>query len=487
MKSKLLKLAVLVVCISVEFVSGQNKTTKRPNIIIINADDLGYGDPSCYGGELFETPNIDRLAKQGIQFTNGYVSSSVCGPSRLGLLSGCYQTRFGIQWNHDTFGLPGQKGKNRKATVPTDHRYINQAFSEAGYATAMAGKIGIPTYPKTTFDQEFSLTSAGCNYFPDKTGGYGGVDGHPKPKGGWTMIQWGPDRKGEEYITDRVGRQCLEFIEDNKDKENPFFFYLAFNAPHTPLQAKKVDRKRVKNIKSESMKLYAAMVLAIDDNVGRILDYLDTEGLRENTIVVFLSDNGPMNPIHFEEPTWWPDDSPYHIMGQRGGLSGYKGIFREAGIRIPYIMSWPGHLDQNVKYEKTVSTLDLYPTLCSAANVKLPKNTHLDGVNILPFLQGGYANEEPHDYLYWYANRMGAVRSGKWKLYIEDNKHYLFDLEKDLSETTNVSHENPEVMKEIFGAFIAHRNEMPPLRNPFIRPIDLPRDGVENLHPVDPR
>lgn len=298
------------------------------------------------------------------------------------------------------------------------------------------------------------------------------------------MIKWGPERAGEEYITDRCTRQCIEFIDTNKDK--PFFFYLAFNAPHTPLQAKRSDRPRVAHIKSESMKLYAAMVLAIDDNVGRILDYLEKEGLRENTIVVFLSDNGPMNPIHLAVPGWWPDDSPYHIMGQRGGLSGFKGNFREAGIRIPYIISWPFCLEKGIVYEKTVSTLDLYPTLCAAADVGIPDSTHLDGIDLMPYLKGE-SQMDPHDYLFWYANRMGAARMGKWKLYIEDNEHFLFNLENDISETTNVSREYPEVMKQIFGAYIAHRNEMPPCRNPFIRPIDIPTKKAAAINVVDPR
>jgi len=339
----------------------------------------------------------------------------------------------------------------------------------------MAGKIGIPTWPKTTFQHEFSLTSAGCSYFPNEKGIYPGVDHNPKLKGGFAMTKWGPEREGEEYITDRCTRQCIGFMEENKDK--PFFFYLAFNAPHTPLQAKKVDRSRVAHIKSESMKIYAAMVLAIDDNIGRILAYLDKSGLRENTIVIFLSDNGPMNPVHFEIPQWWPDDSPYHIMGQRAGLSGYKGIFREAGIRVPYIISWPGVLEQGKVYEKPVSTLDLYPTLCTAANIRIPDSTRLDGVNLMPYIKGSVP-QEPHEHLFWYANRMGAVRMGKWKFYVEDDKHYLFDLEKDFGETTNVSRENPEVMLEIFGAFIQHRNEMPPCRNPFARPIDIPTEGA---------
>ncbi len=459
------------------------ETVKRPNVILINVDDLGYGDLSSYGNELFSTPNIDRLVNEGVRFTDGYVSAPVCSPSRHGLLSGAYQQRFGVQWNHDTWKM---KHRQDEQIVPNTQKFINQAFSDAGYVTAMAGKINLQGYPKTTFDYNYSLTSSGSNYFPEPTGKYLGVDDKPgensKPKGGWTPMLWGPERPGEEYLTDRCGRQCIEFIEENKEK--PFFFYLAFNAPHTPLQAKKSDLPRVSHIKSEAMKLYAAMVLAIDDNVGRILDYLEKEKLRDNTIIVFVSDNGPANPIHLSLPTWWPKDTPYHLLGQRGPLSGFKGNMWEAGIRVPYIISWPAQLEQNVTFKKPVSTLDLYPTLCAAADVKIPNKTILDGVNLLPFIRGGY-DTQPHETLFWYANRMGAARMGKWKFLVEDNKHYLFDLENDIAETTNVSKQNPKVMQTIFDAYINFRNEMPAMRNPFLRPLDIPSPDVINLPVVE--
>ncbi|MGQ1787605.1 sulfatase-like hydrolase/transferase [Saccharicrinis sp. GN24d3] len=463
--------------------SAKKKTevAKRPNVIIINVDDVGYGDPSCYGGTLFQTPNIDRLAREGVKFTDGYVSAPVCSPSRHGLLTGTYQQRFGIQWNHDTWNMKHREGER---VVPVKHKHIDQAFADAGYVTAMAGKINMEDFPKTTFNQQFSVTSSGSHYFPDEKGKYAGVDGAPKPKGGWTMTQWGPEREGEEYLTDRCGRQCIEFMDEHK--ETPFFFYLAFNAPHTPLHAKKVDKPRVAHIQSEAAKLYAAMVLAIDDNVGRILDYLDKSKLRENTIVVFLSDNGPANPVHLSIPKWWPKDSPYHVLGQRGPLSGFKGNFWEAGIRIPYIISWPSQLESGVEYQKPVSTLDIYPTMCAAADVKLPENTTLDGVNLMPYLKGNYT-EDPHKALFWYANRMGAARMGKWKFLVEDGVHYLFDLENDIAEKNNVMKENPEVMTEIFEAFIDFRNEMPAYRNPFRRPIDIPSPDVLKLPVIDPK
>jgi len=218
-------------------------------VIIINCDDLGYGDPSCYGGKLFQTPNIDRIAQTGIRFTDGYVSAPVCSPSRHGLLTGAYQQRFGVQWNHDTWEV---KGVEAGPIIPLAQKHINYAFSNAGYVTAMAGKYNLRDYPKTGFDFNYSITESGCSYFPDEKGNYTGVDVVPgqKTKEKQKENLWGPERPGEEYITDRCGRQCVEFIDKNKDK--PFFFYLAFNAPHTPLQAKKALQPKVAHIQSEA-------------------------------------------------------------------------------------------------------------------------------------------------------------------------------------------------------------------------------------------
>lgn len=455
----------------------------RPNVIIINVDDLGYGDPSCYGGTLFSTPNIDRLAKEGIRFTDGYVSCSVCSPSRHGLLTGCYQQRFGVQWNHDTWKIRHRVGER---VIPENQKHINQAFSDAGYVTAIAGKYNLEGYPNTSFDHAFSLTASGSHYFPDPDGKYPGVDDKPgensKPKGGWRMTWWGPDREGEEYLTDRCGRQCIEFMEAHK--ERPFFIYLAFNAPHTPLHAKKEHLPAVRYIESEAMKLYAAMVISIDENVGRILDYLEEANLRDNTIFIFVSDNGPANPVHLSIPSWWPEGDPYHLLGQRGPLSGFKGNFREAGIRVPFIVSWPAQLPQGIEFDKPVSTLDIYPTLCAAAHVKIPEQTHLDGTNLMPYLKGN-GMEDPHHMLFWYANRMGAARMGKWKFLVEDNKHYLFNLEEDISESRNLVREEPVIFQEIFEAYIDFRNQMPACRNPFIRPIDIPAPEVVDLPVIE--
>ncbi|MCL7762511.1 sulfatase-like hydrolase/transferase [Polaribacter sp. Z014] len=468
---------VFLLGIQINFAQKRKKGfVQKPNVIIINVDDMGYGDLASYGNKLWDTPNIDRLVKTGVRMTDGYVTAPVCGPSRHGLILGMYQQRLGFQWNHDSRKLGDGSSPQ---VVPDSQKQINEAFSAAGYVTAMAGKYHMQGYPNTKFDHNYSITTTGAHYFPDATGKYAGVDDldgkKSKPKKGWIPRMWGPEREGDEYLTDRVGRQCIEFMDENKEK--PFFFYLAFNAVHSPFHAKKSHLPKVKHIKSEMMKLYAAMSISIDENVGKILDYLEKENLRENTIVVFLSDNGPANVVHLSLKDWWPKDSPYHLMGQRAGLSGYKGIFREAGIRVPYIISWPSQLPQNEVFEKSVSTLDIYPTLCAAADVKVPSETRLDGVNLLPWLRGDY-QEDPHKALFWYANRMGAVRIGDWKLMLEDNKPYLFNLKNDIGETTNLVKKEPLKLKELYNAYIGFRNEMPPALNPGARPIDIPSPDV---------
>ncbi len=450
----------------------------RPNVILINADDMGWGDPSCFGGKLVETPNIDRLATEGVRFTDGYVTAPVSGVSRMGLLTGSYQQRYGIQWNHDQYKTPGRDPQ----FFPEGHQQIQSAFKEAGYVTAMAGKRGINNLQK--FDYYYSQTDNGANYFPDENGVYIGVDllpgeRHPPLN---NNIMWGPERPGEEYLTDRCGRQCIEFIDEHKDE--PFFFYMAFNAPHTPLHAKKSDLSRVEHIESPIAQVYAAMMLGVDDNIGRILDHLEKLKLRDNTIVVFLSDNGPANPFHLHLQTWWPDGLTPHVLGQRNGLSGYKGTMWEGGIRVPYIISWPSQIDAGEVYEQPVSTLDIYPTLCSAARIRIPSDTNLDGEDLLPYVLGDY-EQGPHESLYWFANRMGAIRKGKWKMLIEEDRHYLFDLENDEAETRNVMKSNPEVMNELLDEYFIFRNSMPAYRNPYLRPIDIRAEEVLDIEVKD--
>ncbi len=452
----------------------------RPNVILINIDDLGYADASCNGGKLIKTTNIDRLASEGVRCTDGYVSAPVSGVSRVGLLTGSYQQRYGMQWNHDQRNTPN--GSYDKL-LPDTQTQMQTAFKNAGYVTAMSGKIGFDGHQP--FDYYYSYSMNGVNSFPDENGRYANVDTQNGAKGPKMDkgILWGGEN-GEEHLSDRCGRQCVEFITEHKDE--PFFYYLAFNAPHIPLHAKACDKDRVAHIKSPVAQVFYSMVLTVDDNVGRILDCLDKLKLRENTIVILLSDNGPANPQHLHETQdWWIEGAPYHILGTRNGLNGFKGTMWEAGIRVPYIVSWRGELPEGLVYEKPVSTLDIYPTLCSAARVAPSHTTILDGVDLMPYFTGGYENAEPHEALYWYANRMGAIRQGEWKLMIEDDFHYLFNIESDPGEKENVMKQNPEVMRELLDKYFAFRNSMPAYRNPYIRPIDHVTEAVKALPAID--
>ncbi|ADE53530.1 sulfatase family protein [Coraliomargarita akajimensis] len=438
---------------------------RQPNIILIFADDLGWGDVGCYGDtNLVPTPHIDRIAAEGVRFTQGYVTAPVCGPSRYGLLMGQYQQRIGVQWNPDTWS-PLRSGPFVNETPESSRigkqRTIDQALKAAGYVTGIAGKYNLPCVPKTTFDESYSVMGFGGNYFPDETGGYHDVDGHKNGYGN-KRILWGPEREGDEYLTDRLGRQASEFIENHKDE--PFFFYLAFNAPHSPLEAKAAYKSRVAHLESEALKMYGAMVISMDEAIGGVLDTIDRLGLAEDTIVAFASDNGPSYAYSVE----WPEDWPKELLGSAGHLRGFKGQQWEGGIRVPYILRWPGHLKAGQVYEEPVSTLDLYPTFCAAAEAAIPEDTHLDGVDLLPFVQG-VKEGQPHEALYWQWNDSGAIRKGKWKLATWKDMHWLYDLDADESESKDLAKQYPEVVAELSNDLNAFIAELPPVLNPIKR------------------
>lgn len=442
------KIIFLLICASCSLFAQKSD---KPNIILIYADDMGYGDPGVYGGSKIPTPNIDRLAKEGVKFTNGYVSAPVCGPSRYGLLSGAYQQRFGVQANEDTWAkIPGVPN-----ILPKKQKTINQTLSLAGYKTGMVGKWNLEGSPKTTFDESMSVMHFIGLYWPDEKGHYSGVN-ETNAKRSSDAIKWGPEREGDEYLTDRLGRQSVEFIERNK--EQPFFLYMAFNAPHDPMQAKKVHQDAVAHIPTEAYRLYAAMTISMDENIGRVLDTLEKLGIRDNTLIVFASDNGPTNA--FSKKAGWLDEWPKEMLGSTGPLSGWKNQFWEGGIRVPFIMSWPDRLKKGMVYDSPVSTLDLYPTFCAAANQKIPEETIIDGVDLVPYITGEKQGQ-PHDKLYWYDNEKGAMRDGDWKLWIHKNTVKLFNLKTDLAEKKDLAESNPKIKDRMYSDWKAFKDEMP--------------------------
>jgi arylsulfatase A-like enzyme len=426
---------------------------RRPNILIILADDLGYGDPGCYGGTLVPTPAIDSLARDGVRCTDGYVTAPVCAPSRCGIMTGAYHQRFGIQWNDDR----ARYGVGRHLLLP-------QALKAAGYRTGHIGKWNIGADVKACFDETYDVIDWEADYFPNQDGHWVGVDSPTEHASSKVQGVWGPERPGEEYLTDRIGRQAVEFLE--KHKTEPFFLYLAFNAVHSPWQAKAADRQRFAHIQPEPLNYYAAMIASLDENIGRVLAKLNEDGLEENTLVVFTSDNGPA--LGSPNIKVWPDQWPKEVLvGSAGPLSGHKAQFLEGGIREPFILRWPGRLVAGQVYRQPVSTMDLYATCCAAAGASVPAGTKLDGVNLLPYLLGEKQGA-PHEILFWKYGDQGAVRQGDWKLVISPRQPnlQLFHLAQDIAEQHDLAGDEPERTDRLHRQWLAWSAQLPPRANP---------------------
>ena len=431
----------------------------RPNIILILADDMGYGDLGCYGGKLAPTPEIDSLARDGVRCTDGYVTAPVCAPSRCGLMTGAYNQRFGMQWNEDQYQNAGHG-----YSVPASHKLLPQALKAAGYVTGHIGKWNVGRDIAGCFDETHDVIDWESDYFPSPTGHYHGVDNPAEPGSSKVQGVWGPERPGEEYLTDRMGRHACEFIDTHKAR--PFFLYLAFNAVHSPWSAKTSDREKFAHIKDPPLNFYAAMIASLDENVGRVLAKLKEAGLDQNTIVVFVSDNGPA--LGKSAIKVWPENWPKEILvGSAGPLSGHKAQFFEGGVREPFILRWPAKLKAGQTYRQPVSTMDVYATFCAASGSPVPTGTKLDGVNLLPYLSGEKTGA-PHEILFWKNGDQGAVRQGDWKLVIStwQPKLQLFDLADDIGEKHDLANDNPELIAKLQKAWSVWSAPLPPRANP---------------------
>lgn len=408
---------VCILIFSANKISSQNKPTKT-NFIIILADDLGYADLGFNGSKQIPTPNIDALAKAGISFNNGYVSAPVCSPSRAGLLTGKNQVRFG----YDNNLAENQPGFDPNYLgLPLSEVTLADRLKALGYVTGLIGKWHLGYEPqfhptKRGFDEFWGYTGGGHDYFVAESNG----------KGYKAPIECNyKTPQPLTYITDDKGNECVDFIKRHKNE--PFFLYASFNAPHAPMQATEADLELFKNIKDEKRRTYCAMVYRLDVNVGKILKTLKDEGLEENTMVVFLSDNGG------------PADSNASI---NAPLNGQKGILLEGGIRVPFVIKWPGKLQAGKKIDTPVLSLDLVPTFVETAGGSFSEKDDLNGVNLLPYLTG-VTNEIPHQIMNWRFTISAAVRDGNWKLIrLPDRLPMLYNLADDISEQNNVALQN---------------------------------------------
>ena len=432
-----------------------NANDTLPNIVLIFVDDMAHADASCYGGDLIETPNIDKLADEGMKFDTAYSISPVCGPSRVGLLTGTYPGRSGVYWNPDMGGVK----------LSDDRPILPIQLKKAGYKTAIVGKWNLdnPSWNPMPVEKYFDHTSNTMvwegDYWPDASGHYHGVN---DDKYGSTKTNniWGPTSKGDIYLTDLLTQSACDFIDKNSDA--PFFLYLSYNAPHSPLQGKLSHKKRLSHIKREALKLYASMLLAVDEGVGQVLDTLDKKDIKKDTVVIFLSDNGPAKTNFKGLPKDWPRGE---MLGSTNGLRGYKGEYFEGGIRVPLIVSWPGNINLGETSNTPISSLDIYPTLSAIAGIDLPNSEPFEGVNLLPLLMDK-ESEISRDHFFWAGGRIGkntgAILKDGWKLVINHKgKDFLFNLENDPNERINLIANYPNRSNALRSIFNNTLDEMP--------------------------
>ena len=406
---------------------------RPPNIVLLFSDDLGYGDTSLYGSEKIPTPNIDSLGKQGVRFSNAYVTAASCSPSRAGLMSGQYQQRFGFEFNTAGGAITNRLHRGLDPSVVT----MADVLKQAGYVTGMFGKWHLGTQPQfhpqaRGFDEFYGFLAGAHSFFPAKK---------PQPFHSTIMRDTSPLIE-PEYLTDAIARETVAFIDANHTK--PFFAYVPFNAVHTPIEATKKYQDRFPNESNQTKRDYYAMTSALDDAVGSIVDTIDKHGLTNNTLVIFVNDNG--GPI-------------YTGVQSNGPLKLGKLFLFEGGIRVPMIIKLPGTFKPNSVYDQPTSTLDLFPTTCGAAGIKLPPKINLDGVDLTPFIKGKVLGL-PHDTLFWSNGPNIAVRHGNWKLIKSYDNTWLFNLASDIGESSNLAKSKPEIVEQLETLYREWRSQM---------------------------
>ena len=430
--------------------------TQRPNVIVLIADDLGVGDIGFSGAKDIPTPNIDKLAREGIIFSSGYVSP-MCAPTRAAFLTGRYPAKIGFEDN--------RPGDSRHFGMDLSLPTIANILHDAGYATALVGKWHVGRGS----NNEYSPWNRGFDEF---IGYYGAFGTYVNPK---LTRPPGTEKVVEGYSTDIFADEACKFLERHKNK--PFFLNVAFNAAHLEQVAKPQDLARFENITDPKRRKAAAIISNLDANVGKIAARLKELGLDENTLLVFFSDNG---------------GEPLILGTLNGPYRGMKFDVYEGGIRVPFLVRWPGTLPQGKTVDAMINVTDLLPTIAAATGAKTP--TGVDGVGLLPYLRGK-TSKEPHKTLFWrttehaalqnmrrapkgatvYIPHIAAVREGKWKLVVLDDagkqpRYELYDLLKDPSEKNDVSQREQKVVRRLSKELDAWRATLKPQVIPAPKP-----------------
>ena len=397
---------------------------RRPNVLLILADDLGYAELGCQGCRDIATPNIDSIAKAGVRFTDGYVSAPLCSPTRAGLMTGRYQQRFGHEFNPG-----GQAQAAENFGLPLAQRTLAEWLKGEGYVTGLVGKwhLGFKAdYAPTRrgFDEFFGFLGGAHAYLPSGRGAGGGLLRGTEPVA------------EKEYLTDALTREAIAFID--RHQAEPFFLYLAYNAVHAPMQGSVEREARFADIAEPARRTFATMLAALDDGVGAVLGRLKEVGLERDTLVVFLSDNGGPTAT---------------TTSRNDPLRGYKAQVLEGGIRVPFLMRWPGKVPAGEVYTDPVISLDVVPTALAAAGVKIGREAKLDGVDLLPCI-GGSRSQQPHKELFWRMGAQAAARVGEWKLVrLAAGAPALYNLKDDIGEKEDRAQLMPEKVKELEEAY----------------------------------
>ena len=439
-------------------VSGASADNSQPNIVILLADDLGYGELGCQGNKEIPTPHIDSIAAEGIRFTQGYVAGPNCSPSRAGLMTGKIPNRFGYEFNPI-----GARNEMPGIGLPAKEKTLAEMLHDAGYTTGLIGKWHLggsaEFHPfRHGFDEFFGFTHEGHYFVPPP---YRDVmtmlrrralpDGE---KGRWVgknlaytthmggnepdydannpIVRGGQPVVEEEYLTRALTREAADFIDRHDDK--PFFLMLNYNAVHSPLQAPLETMEELSGIKDLHRRIFAGMLVELDRSIGGVLKQLKESGLEENTLVVFLSDNGG--------PT-------RELTSSNGPLRGEKGQMYDGALRVPFMMKWKGTLPAGKLYQRPISALDLYATAGTMAGATIPEG--VDSVDLMPFLKGT-KDGDPREELYWRQGHKCALRDGDWKLVNMARKEKsweLYKISEDVGETKDLAREYPEVLERL--------------------------------------
>jgi arylsulfatase A-like enzyme len=410
-----------LVC-SIPLLNAQSK----PNILIIVADDLGYNDLGFQGSKDIATPHLDKLAAQGVRCTNGYVNHPFCSPTRAALMTGRYQHRFGHENNPEWLPASTRDG------LPLSESTIADALKQQGYKTGHVGKWHLGAHPqfhplKRGFDECFAALGGGHQYFPAA---------HNKQEYNLPLDRNSIEEPQKAYLTDQFGDEACAFAE--RHAGSPWFLYLAFNAPHGPLQAPPEIVEKLTHIAEPQRRNYAAMIQVMDTNIGKLIAKLDSTKQRDNTLIFFISDNG--GPLNGKDKSW-TDNSP---------LRGGKGDLYEGGTRVPFLVSWPAKLKPGT-YDSPVIALDFHATALAQSG----GNRQTDGVNLIPHLTGERSTA-PHETLFWRSGGPGgkyAARQGNWKLVrLSKQPAELYDLSSDVAETKNLATEKPDIVTKLVTA-----------------------------------